>query len=796
MKIPFSWLKEHINTSSKPEHIARTLTMLGLEVDTISFEDLGFNDVVVAKILTIKKHPEAETLFVLTLFDGTQEYQVVTSAPNCFVGMKTAYGKLGATLPGNVILKEKSFKGIFSQGALLSYEELGIPGGREGVMEFDQHIKEGSEVRSLFAEPIFELSLTPNLIHAASIRGTARELSAGEISPLLPLSRTFEVKNSQNISNYIEVSVEEPKSCPRYCCCIIENVQVAPSPPWLKKRLEAAGMRSINNVVDITNYVMLELGQPLHAFDFNKIEGGKLCVRKGKEGEKLQTLDGSTHSLTEEILLIASATAPLAIAGVMGGAESEVTEKTTTLLLESAYFDPTQIRRSAKITSIHSEASYRVERGCDPNATLVALNRAARLIEENCQGKVAPALYDSHPELFSLPEVTLRLQRVQKLLGIPLPMHEVENLLKRIDLNVVKVDADTITLQPPSYRHDIKEEIDLIEEVARLYGYHNLIPKEKQLWRKGVLASSPTYLFETKIRNFLLQCNLQEIITCNLISPLQSDLIPSDVREERTFVRLLNPSSIDHSIMRASLLPGMLATCKNNFNHEIDSLALFEVGRIHFAFQERFIEPSMAAILLTGSATALHWQNKEREVDFYDLKGIVEALFKELHIKITFKPSHFSNLHPKRQAQIICGERNLGVIGEVHPLILQKVDISKRTYFAEIYLEESRLHAEGVHKMEPLPLYPTSKRDWTLALSTNSMVDEIFALIKKFSSFLLESVSLIDIYENEKLGSNMMHATFRFCYRDPHRTLSMQEVEKEHATITENVLLVLEKGKL
>lgn len=683
MKIPFSWLQEHSTSAAQPEHIAQTLTMLGLEAEISHFEE----------------------------------------------------------------------------------------------------------------EPIIELSLTPNLIHAASVRGTARELAAGERTSLLPFIVSLQEKSTKMCTEVVSISVDDQKNCPRYSCRVIENIKVAPSPLWLQKRIEAAGMRSVNNVVDITNYVMLELGQPLHAFDLAAIEEGKLFIRKATHGESIQTIDEQHHLLTEEILIIASKTKPLAIAGVMGSLESEVTEQTTTILLESAYFYPAQVRRSAKATGIQSAASYRFERGCDPNGTRLALDRAAELIQSHCQGQVLSGLYDTHEDPFVCPLITLRIARVPKLLGISLSINQIEAILTSLELLVVGRTSDSLTLQPPSYRHDLKQEIDLIEEIARLYGYHNLIPKQKQMWRKGELGSSATYLFETKVRSFLLKCNLQEVITCDLISPAEAEFVTEDMMAKRSQVRLLNPASLDHAILRPSLLPGLLATYKLNYDHEVNSIALFEVGRIHFKEDKNYIEPSVAAIFLGGSAALPHWQNKEREVDFFDIKGIVEALLTNIETRtLDFQPSHFKNLHPTRQAYIICGDRHVGVMGEVHPLILKKLAIPKRAYFAEINLEDLRLHAHEHHKMVSLPLYPSSTRDWTLSLSKEIAISEIFSLIKKANSSLLESVFLVDIYENEKLGTGVIHATFRLCYRDLQQTIEMREVEKEHVMIMQSVLSALKKG--
>ncbi len=659
-------------------------------------------------------------------------------------------------------------------------------------------------------EGVMEIALTPNLSYCANIRGMARELSAVTGEKVHHPKYAVVENLSESIDKRVSIAVENRQGCPRYACRLITGVRVAPSPSWLKERIEQCGMRSVNNVVDITNLVLLELGQPLHAFDFDRLEEHRVVVRNARKGETITTLDGKLHYPTLETLLICDGKKPVAIAGIMGSLESETSEQTQTVLLESAYFEPTQIRKTAKRMDLHSDSSYRFERGCDPNGVIEALDRATAWICEIAGGVSLKGSLDIHEHDFPPKKLSCRLSRTNQLLGTPLAMNEVEGIFRRLNFGVEHLGEDKITLSIPTYRHDIQQEIDLIEEVARLYGYNNLHQKEAPLYRTGELPDSAEYLFTRKVRTLLVGVGLQECLTCDLISPAQSALISSDIFPSRTLIKLLNPRSVDQSIMRPSLLPGLLTVVKQNEAYGSESIAGFEVGRVHFNDKGRYLEPPVVGIILTGARNPFHWETKEGSVDFFDLKGIVENLFLQLKVIPTFSHSHYANFHPGRQAAISLssptnfhpgreagmGKIEVGVMGEVHPLTLKGADLSRPVYYAEIDLQEIQQFLSKELRMEPLPQYPASTRDWTLTVEEKVPVGNLISAVTEERAPLLESIFLIDLYRSPSLGSDKKNITLRFIYRDRNKTVSQAEVEKEHLRLTEKILESLQKESL
>lgn len=645
----------------------------------------------------------------------------------------------------------------------------------------------GLEVEGIKDE-ILEISLTPNLAHCTSIRGIARELAAYTQQPLQKLLVSVSEKSETSIHAKTSIKVENPLACPRYACRLITDVRIKPSPSWLKDRLEACGIRSVNNVVDITNLVMLELGQPLHAFDFNRLQEHRLVVRNAKKGEKIMALDGKDYFPTEDTLLICDAIKPVALAGIIGASDSEVTEATTSILLESAYFDPSQIRRACKRMGIRTEASYRFERGVDPNGVIEALQKASAYICELAQGSLLQGIIDIKAKEFLPLSVSCRLSRINQILGTHLAMSEVETILRGLGLGIIQIKEDLITVQVPTYRQDIHQEIDLIEEVARFYGFGNIHKKEKTSFRTSDLEHSTEYLFSKKVRSCLIAEGLQELLTCDLISPQETALIATDNFPTRSWVRLLNPHSIEQSIMRPSMLPSMLSVVKYNADHGIFSLAGFEVGRVHFTSKDRYFEPPALALLLTGERMPYHWDKKEEKVDFFDLKGNLENLFDALKIPtFSFVKSAYSNFHPGRQAAIKIENVEIGIMGEIHPFTLKQAKLEHPVYFAELNLADLQTCVKTEIRMQPLSQFPSSSRDWTVTVEENLAIGRLFHWIEQERSPILESFSLLDVYRSDKLGSMRKNVTFRFVYRERSKTISLATVENEHLRITTKI---------
>lgn len=799
MRIPLSWLKEYIEINLPPFQIAKILTSLGLEVDAMESPSLGFEKVVVGKVTAVAKHPNADKLCLATVFDGIEYYQVVCGAPNCRPGIKTAFAPVGASLTDehNKTFKVKSAKlrGIESFGMLCSGKELGLSSDRDGIMEFADQILEGTNVADLYSDTIFEISFTPNLGHCMNLIGIARELSASLEIPVKYPHVSLHENDQDPIQKNCQVTILDKTKCPRYACRLIRNVTVGPSPEWLKNRLEAAGLRSVNNIVDITNFVLLEMGQPLHAFDFDQIEGHEIVVRTAKEGEKFLSLDGKERSLTQDDLLICDRAKGVAIAGVMGGQNSEVSAETQNILIESAYFQPSSIRRTSKRLGLQTDASKRFERGSDPNATLLALDRATSLIQKIAGGSISQGTIDVKEHPFLERSEKCRLNRLNNLLGTHLSVTEVESILKRLGFYSTWDGKDTFTIKIPTYRSDIQAEIDLIEEVARLYGYDN-IPKRAVFYHGTMQPHAPLFLFERKVRSRLLSEGLQEFLTCDLIGPTLLNIVQNDVMPAESIVKVLNPTSIEQSVLRTSLLPGLLQAVKYNFDHQNQNIKGFEIGRIHFKKGDNYTEQTVAGIILFGKERPYHWDPKPREVDFYDLKGIVENLLSELGVEnVSFRTNLLKIFHAGRQAAIFSSSLEIGSLGEIHPEIQRRLDVPQRILFAEINLHDIFKVQKKEIKMKEIPIFPSSDRDWTVTLKEKTPIEEVLRSIRSIQHPLLEKVEFTDIYRSEKLGLDKKNATFHFVYRDKEKTIEQDVVEQAHQKLTNETLKLLNNSQ-
>ncbi|MGE3954706.1 MAG: phenylalanine--tRNA ligase subunit beta [Parachlamydiales bacterium] len=757
MKLPLSWIKEWIEIDLEPKVLAERLTAAGIEVDSLDPAPLPFSGVVVGEVLEAQPHPEADRLTVATVSDGAETFQVVCGAPNCRKGLKTPFAKVGARVLDRegkeAKIKKGKLRGVESQGMLCALDELGL-GQSEGIAELPANSPVGIDLSHLYGDQILEVSLTPNLGHCASVRGLARELSALTERPYKgPSIAPQKGKGSP-------VRVETLEGCPRYTCRAIRGVKVGPSPDWLRIRLERSGIRSVSNVVDVTNYVMLELGQPLHAFDLAKLQGG-IVVRPGREGESLTTLDGVKRPLSHDILTISDDRGPVAIAGVMGGEESEVTDATVDLLLESALFEPAFVRRSARQLGIGTESHRRFERGVDPMGVLEALDRATALIVEMAGG-VAEAAADTHPKPFPKRKIALRTERVNALLGTTLSEKEIGQLLARLEFE------GKGQIAVPTYRTDVTAEIDLIEEVARLYGYDN-IPRAAPRYTESTLPDDPAYCFERRIRTLLIGQGLQELLTSSLVSKASA---PHGTP-------LLNHPLV----LRDTLLPSLLEALHHNQTHRLFDIAAFEVGRIYPNGEEK----GAIGVLLAGN-TPHHPEEKSRPFDFYDLKGACENLLAALSISdVTFHKSKEPLFHPNRQAHLLQGNALLGTLGEVHPSRLREAGVEGRVLFAQF--DRAALQSGVPERViaSPLPTQPSSERDWTATLPEETQVGEWLERIKRVPSRLLKDVKLLDIYRSERVGVGKKNVTVRMVYRDDKKTVSADQVEADHARIIKEV---------
>ncbi len=652
--------------------------------------------------------------------------------------------------------------------------------------------------------PVFEISLTPNLGHCLSIVGIARELCAYFELPLQVPKTSFEEDSSLKIDHLFSVEIENPALCSRYVCRYLANVQVRESPKWLQTRLAEMGLPSINNVVDIGNYVMFETGQPLHMFDASKIRNRTICVRAASSAGTLMTLDGKLHEYPIGTILICDIESPLAIAGIMGSQASAIHETTTEILIESAHFSPQAIRMASKKMHLRTDASHRFERGTDVEATVYAADRAAQLLQEVSGGSIAQGRIVK-PEQNQLKahrsrrEVALRMSRTNQLLGISLSQNEVLSLLKRLQMDVLRKNDDILQVSIPSFRNDLHIEEDLIEEVARIYGYNN-IPRSPERHISAPFGDAPIFLFEERARHLLVSQGLQECMTCDLMNPSQAAIIPEkDInrgsKDEISPIHVLHPSSIDQSVLRASLLPGLLQVVQLNRDFGTKEINAFEIGKVHYRKGEQFQEKLVAAILLTGRSSPYHWNPKPREVDFFDLKGIVENFLSGLQVEeATFEPSHLPIFHPYTQAtlSISTGKSSMekqliGRLGALHPEVLESCNLRSPVFFAELDLHKLFPFAQKNRQCVALPAFPGSERDWTISIQKHTPVSHLFSAIHSSAPPLLESFFMLDLYQSEQLGKDKKNITFRFFYRDLTQTIQMEIVEKEHTKLMQRV---------
>jgi phenylalanyl-tRNA synthetase beta chain len=788
MKLPLSWLKEYLDLPFTPEKIAETLTLAGIEVDEIQSIGGSFSGVVIGKVVSTAPHPNADRLKVAQVFDGVETVQVVCGASNCREGLFTAFAKLGATLQEpdgkSWKIKKSKIRDVESFGMLCAKEELGLEKSSEGILELPADSTPGTDLSSLYKDTIFTLSLTPNLGHCMSVYGVARELSAFFKIPLKSLPSFSTEKSS---TPFIQAEIENSIDCPRYSCTLIEDLKVGPSPDWLAKKLELCGLKSINNVVDVSNYVLLLTGQPLHFFDYDLVEGKKITVSTCKEEEKLLTLDGLERTLPKNALVIRDAAKILAVAGIMGGSSSAVSDKTTKVLIESAIFRPGSIRKTSKTLGLKTDASMHFERGVDADGILRALNLAADLLTQVAEGKREPGILDVYPSPIPTKKTFCRRDRVNALLGITLSLGEISSLLERLEIKILSETPDSLEVEIPSYRNDLAEEIDLVEEVARLYGF-NHIPKGATFHRSSSLLDAPIFTIENEARALLLNEGLQEFLTCDLISPFFADLTEEKNDKKTGRLTVLQSKSNDYSILRSSLLPGLLQLVKHNVAHQNRNISGFEVGRIHFSQKEEPKELTSIGIILSGASSPHHHDPKPRKVDFFDLKGIVENLLQGFNIQnISFETSHLHNFQPGRQARIQSNDICLGVIGEIHPNTMTRLDLQERIYFAELDLQELYALRPKGQKAKPLIKIPSSERDWTMTLTAETAVGDVLSCIESVASPFLESAFLLDLFEGEKVGLGRKNVTWRFIYRDKLKTIDYETVEKEHKNLVESV---------
>ncbi len=791
MKVSLNWLKDYINLKGiSNNQIISSLTMSGLEVEDFKDESELYKDFIVGFVKGKNKHPNADKLSLCTVFDGKEDKQVICGAPNVAAGQKVVFAPVGTTIPkDNLKLKKAKIRGIESFGMICSEAELELSDDHSGIMVLDDNLPAGESIVNALNlnDVIMEIAITPNRADALSHIGVARDLGAifnSEINlPELNLKESL-----QKIKNNAGLEIKDTDNCPRYSAKVVLNVKIKESPEWLKNRLTKIGLRPINNIVDVTNFIMYETGQPLHAFDLDKLRGHKIVVRSTEENSTFTTLDSKERKLPIGTLMICDAEKPVAVAGVMGGENSEINDTTKNILIESAFFNPSSIRKTSKALGLSTEASYRFERWVDPNGTLFAAERAAQLISELSGGEIASGYLDIYPKKISEREVQLRLDRVKKVLGYDIPADRIIDILKKLGLRIIFESSKLIRFAVPTYRNDIEREIDLIEEIARIYGYNNIPTISKISISLGERIEQTE--FSDALRNYCNGLGLFEMIN----NPLQSEMHASIIGEK---IGILNPQSLDMAYLRTSLIPGALSVVTKNINIGEKNIALFEIGNIFnkksedidIKSFEDFSENQNLLIILSGKLNEKTWELPEKEYDFYHLKSIINSLLSKISLDNVLNDLYYHNTNTVFDLYFTknIDKTQTGIGGRVRKEVLKQFDIQQDVYCFELNLDLlKKIKLKSRKFSEPLK-FPKSVRDFAFIFNKSVSYEEVIKFIKKSSSELLKSVTLFDLFESQSLGENSKSMAFSLEYYSLERTLTEEEVEKDFNSLIKAV---------
>jgi phenylalanyl-tRNA synthetase beta chain len=794
MIVTYNWLKEFVDFDFSPEDLSHRLTMAGLEVDAMEKLGEGLDSVIVARLASVDRHPDAERLTLCQVDTGSETVQVVCGASNHRTGDLVALAQVGSVLPGDFKIKKSKIRGVESMGMLCSEKELGFADESAGIMILPAGLTLGQPLFAALGlkDVRFELGLTPNRPDCLSVVGVAREVAAMAGSPLhLPASQVTEA--GPDIASLTSITVDEPGLCPRYAARLIRGVTIGPSPEWLVRRLEAVGMRSINNVVDVTNYVLMELGHPLHAFDFRLLRGGRIIVKRAGKGEAFTTLDGQSRPLDHRDLVICDAEGPVALAGIMGGENSEIQPDTVDILLESAYFNPTTIRRSSKRLGLHTESSHRFERGADVNMAPVALDRAASLILEVAGGEAAKGRIDVYPQPLAERRLAITARKTAEILGLKLDILDIRRLLQSIGLTAELAENrdEVLYVSIPAFRPDLEREIDLIEEVARLNGYDR-IPVTMPAGR--IVCHRPASLqrHTRELRNAMVGAGFSEVINYSFTTPSAWDKIalPADDPRRET-VKILNPLTEEQSVMRTSLVPSLLETVSRNLAYRSRDLRLFEVRPVFLpqAGEELPQERLRLAAVICGRRAPEGWAQGNEAVDFFDLKGVLEGLFERFRIDRVNWDASLSEpyLHPGKACTLTAGKANLGTIGEVHPRVLENFDIECPVYLLDLDLQAFFAETGLRHSFRAPSRYPDVYRDTALLLDEEVTAQQVFDLLGRVKAKELESVVLFDLYRGKGVPAGKKSLAIRVRYRSAEKTLTDEEISSVHGRIVETL---------
>jgi phenylalanyl-tRNA synthetase beta chain len=794
MIVSVKWLREYVDISLSIEEIVHRLTMTGLEVDAVEERNPRIEGVITARVETVDKHPNADRLHICRVNDGEKTRRIVCGAPNVREGVIAPLALPGARMPGGAVIKEAKVRGEFSEGMLCSQKELQMGDESSGIWLLPEGTQIGVLLSDALGGPdtILDVSITPNRADCLSTIGIAREIAAICGVQLCYPSIALQESNPA-IDSLASVTVDDPIACPRYAARLVQGVTIGPSPRWLRERLEAIGLRSINNIVDVTNFVLMELGQPLHAFDFDQLEERRIVVRRAEEGERFTTLDNVERTLFDDTLLICDGKKPVAIAGVMGGLNSEITPATRSVLIESACFQPQSIRRTSKKLGLRSEASYRFERGVDIEGAIRAADRAAQLMMEVGGGKLAAGIIDVYPTPCIMPALSLRVERTNRFLGTDFTSAQMANALRSIEMQVDDSNVETLRVVPPTFRQDVIREVDLTEEVARLIGYDNISVS----YPKGATASpthNPHLRMREEVREALKGFGLFEMVSYSFISlqSIQKLRLPEDDPRLRPVV-VKNPISDEQGVMRTSLIPGLLQTAQYNIYRKNEDLKLFELSRAFLPPRDGALpdEQYHIAGIMAGRRFTQPLYGGDAEVDYTDVKGVVEQILEMFRLEgeLTWKVEALPPfMDPWMAASVFYNGEILGAVGRVHPEVEAAFDLKKQAFLFELNFDKLFAQKKPRPLFTSLPKFPSVVRDMALVMDENAPVQGPLDLIGNEGVSFLEAAELFDLYRGSQFGQGKKSVGYRLVYRASDRSLTDEEVNAVHSDLVAKVM--------
>lgn len=791
MQVSIKWLKDYIDFKETPEQIADKLTMAGVPVENIKDMGAGLEKVITGKIVQIEKHPNADKLSICTLDVGQAEtIIIVTGATNVREGQIVPVAMIGAKLPNGLKISKGKLRGVASFGMLCSAAELNLDldslsdDAKSGIYILPKDTSVGIQVKDVLGlnDVILEFELTANRADCFSVLGIVREIAVltgnSVKKPMLRLQEDGDKKANELIS----VKIEANNLCSRFSARVLQNVKVGKSPAWIKERIEAAGVRSINNVVDVTNFVMLEFGQPMHAYDYDMLAGHVLIARQANQGEKLTTLDNVKRELNPSMLVIADSVQPAGLGGVMGGLASEVTESTKTVVLEAAAFNGANIRRTARACGLHSEASGRFERGVDVINTVKALDRAAQLLEEMGACTVCPEIVDAYPG-FELPsQVKFTSTQVNKHLGTTISSQVMVDILKRLEFEISSVKGEEITVTVPSWRNDVRCMSDIAEEISRIYGFNRIASTlpDGSMMQGG---QSEEQSFVDRVKDILVAAGMNEIISFSFTHPQTFDKLNIPVDSQlRQAVEIMNPITDEFPLLRTTAVSSVLETIARNLSRKNEDLKIFEIGSVFtpkaLPLTELPIEKLMLCGALTGKRTDIAWNQGKDTVDFYDAKGVIEVLFERLGIqKYTVQAGEHYAMHPGKTALFMKGKEIIAYVGEVHPQVQAQMNITKKTYLFEMDIEKLMKYSALTCRYQSLPKYPAMSRDLALVVADDITASEVEKVIVKNAGNLLNNICLFDVYTGEQVGKGQKSLAFSLQFQSAEKTLTDAEID-------------------